>query len=269
LVAKLPSATGKIAKTITDIGALANIALEGQGKEKHSKLAKAVMIRNAERGVHKMMTSDLSKLQNTENKLLDSYTAAAMSGETEKAETLEPKIQRVQKKVEGLLEMIKGHSEALRRGSKDIKSMATYGYGSGKGKESRARAPSASRDAVQLQPSSRFASQLEKESVDPLKYLQMAQRFAQRAGYPYKKLQFSSKADKKLMVPNQSGQMVHFGQVGYGDFVLYSLKGDRKLADQKRRLYLNRAQKIPGDWREDKYSPNNLAIWILWPPTLK
>jgi hypothetical protein len=212
------------------------------------------------------MESDLSKLKKTENKLLDSYTSASLTGETAKAETLEPKIQRVQKKVEGLLEMLKSHSEGLRKNSKDIKSMATYGYGSNKDKDSHAHAPSAKHGGAQSQPSSRFAAQLEKVGVDPQKYLRMAQRFAQRAGIPYKKVQFSSKADKKLMVPNPSGQMVHFGQVGYGDFLLYSLQGDKALADRKRRLYLSRAQRIKGDWRKDSYSPNSLAINVLWPP---
>ncbi len=28
--------------------------------------------------------------------------------------------------------------------------------------------------------------------------------------------------------------------------------------------YLSRATKIKGNWRKDKYSPNNLAINLLW-----
>lgn len=54
-----------------------------------------------------------------------------------------------------------------------------------------------------------------------------------------------------------SGKLVHFGQMGYEDFT--------KHKDKKRRAsYLRRASKIKGDWKADKFSPNNLAMNILW-----
>jgi hypothetical protein len=112
-----------------------------------------------------------------------------------------------------------------------------------------------------------FMKQLKDAGVSADEYLKLARRFAKRAGYPHKKIEFSNKANKKLMIESPSGQTVYFGAVGYNDFVLYSLQGNKQLADEKRRLYLNRALKIKGDWRSDKYSPNCLAVSILWRST--
>jgi hypothetical protein len=112
----------------------------------------------------------------------------------------------------------------------------------------------------------RFLKQLEKAGVKPQDYLRMAQRAAQRFGYPHKKIDWSDKPNKKLMIETPDGRKVYFGVVGYGDFLQYKLMGNSALADQKRRNYLARATKIKGDWRSDKYSPNNLAINVLWFP---
>ena len=67
----------------------------------------------------------------------------------------------------------------------------------------------------------------------------------------------SSREDKKYMVIAPSGKKVHFGQMGYEDFTKHKDK-------QRRAAYLRRASKIKGDWKTDKYSPNNLAMNILW-----
>lgn len=68
----------------------------------------------------------------------------------------------------------------------------------------------------------------------------------------------STHKDKKYMVYNpDTGKYVHFGQYGYEDHT--------KHRDEKRRgAYLARATKIRGNWANDKYSPNNLSIHILW-----
>ena len=67
----------------------------------------------------------------------------------------------------------------------------------------------------------------------------------------------SSREDKKFMVMAPNGKLVHFGQMGYSDYTQHK--------DKKRRAaYLRRASKIKGDWKSDKYSPNNLAMNILW-----
>lgn len=67
----------------------------------------------------------------------------------------------------------------------------------------------------------------------------------------------STKKDKKYMVQNPDGKWIHFGQMGYEDFT--------KHQDEKRRQnYLKRTANMKGDWKDDKYSANNLARNILW-----
>jgi hypothetical protein len=71
------------------------------------------------------------------------------------------------------------------------------------------------------------------------------------------RLYLSTRKDKKYMVERPDGKNIHFGQMGYEDFT--------KHKDLKRReAYLKRATKIKGNWKSDKYSPNNLSIHILW-----
>ena len=36
------------------------------------------------------------------------------------------------------------------------------------------------------------------------------------------------------------------------------------MADKKRKAYRARASRARGNWKSNKYSPNNLAINILW-----
>jgi len=67
----------------------------------------------------------------------------------------------------------------------------------------------------------------------------------------------STRKDKKYMVQDPIGKWIHFGQMGYQDYTYHQ--------DAKRRdAYLKRATKIKGNWKENPYSPNNLAIHILW-----
>jgi hypothetical protein len=72
-----------------------------------------------------------------------------------------------------------------------------------------------------------------------------------------KVLYLSSNPKKKYQIQNSKGEWIRFGQMGYQDFL--------KHQDLNRReLYLQRALNIKGDWKKDSYSPNNLAIKILW-----
>jgi hypothetical protein len=71
------------------------------------------------------------------------------------------------------------------------------------------------------------------------------------------KIGLSTKKDKKYMVITPDGKIVHFGQIGYEDFTKHKNKTRRK-------NYLTRATRIKGDWKENKYSANNLAIRLLW-----
>ena len=71
------------------------------------------------------------------------------------------------------------------------------------------------------------------------------------------KLYKSDKPDKKYYVLDEENKKVYFGQMGYEDFTKHK-------DEDRRRDYLNRATKIKGNWKNNKYSPNNLAINILW-----
>ena len=67
----------------------------------------------------------------------------------------------------------------------------------------------------------------------------------------------SCRKDKKYMILNDDKKFIHFGQLGYEDFTEHHDLGRRDAC-------LRRATKIKGDWKRDKFSPNNLAIHILW-----
>ena len=67
----------------------------------------------------------------------------------------------------------------------------------------------------------------------------------------------STRKDKKYMIMNDSKKFIHFGQLGYEDFT-------KHMDENRRRLYLARATKIKGNWKTDKFSPNNLSINLLW-----
>lgn len=67
----------------------------------------------------------------------------------------------------------------------------------------------------------------------------------------------SFKRDKKYMVETPDGKLVHFGQLGYEDYTKHKNKTRRK-------NYRTRSAKIRGNWKQNKYSANNLARQILW-----
>lgn len=70
-------------------------------------------------------------------------------------------------------------------------------------------------------------------------------------------LYLSTRKDKKYMIQQPNGKFIHFGQMGYEDYTKHQ-------NDIRRNNYLLRAKNIQGKWKDDKYSPNNLAIHILW-----
>ena len=73
---------------------------------------------------------------------------------------------------------------------------------------------------------------------------------------PNMPLFFSNRSDKKYMLIIDD-KSIHFGQMGYEDFT--------KHQDVNRRdRYLKRANNIKGKWKDNKFSPNNLAINLLW-----
>ena len=67
----------------------------------------------------------------------------------------------------------------------------------------------------------------------------------------------SNKKDKKFMIQDPDGKWVHFGQIGYEDYLKH---GD----EARRKNYLKRTENMRGNWRDNPYSANNLARNILW-----
>lgn len=67
----------------------------------------------------------------------------------------------------------------------------------------------------------------------------------------------STRKDKKFMIIKPDGTKIHFGAFGYEDFTKHQDK-------ERQQSYLNRSGKIIGNWKNDKYSPNNLSREILW-----
>jgi hypothetical protein len=89
---------------------------------------------------------------------------------------------------------------------------------------------------------------------NPKKVQELAKKYLGDGGVIYR----SIKKDKKYMVYNpNTKKWVHFGQMKYEDFT--------KHKDEKRRKnYLTRSANIKGDWKNDRYSPNNLSRNLLW-----
>ncbi len=59
------------------------------------------------------------------------------------------------------------------------------------------------------------------------------------------------------MVLTPENKYVHFGDSRYEDFTQHKDK-------DRQQKYLNRSSKIKGNWKDNKCSPNNLSINILW-----
>ena len=74
----------------------------------------------------------------------------------------------------------------------------------------------------------------------------------------YKKtVEPSTRKNKKYMIMNDENKLVHFGDLRFEDKTKHQDK-------ERLKRYLDRATKIKGNWKRDKYSPNNLAINLLW-----
>ena len=71
------------------------------------------------------------------------------------------------------------------------------------------------------------------------------------------KLYKSDNPKKKYYILDENNKKIYFGAMGYEDFTKHK-------DEERRKDYLSRATKIKGNWKSNKYSPNNLAINILW-----
>ena len=113
------------------------------------------------------------------------------------------------------------------------------------------------------EPSTSFEKQLLEVGLTPDEYLSKARARAKQAGYDPTQLFFSDNPKKKLMIFDEKGRKTHFGAVGYGDYIIW-LNRDRSMAEKKRDAFQASHSKIKGNWASNRYSPNNLALRILW-----
>jgi hypothetical protein len=118
-------------------------------------------------------------------------------------------------------------------------------------------------------PHPKFEADLKKVGINPSLYLKEAQRRAKKAGLPFKVLGFASDGIHKLSIPNAEGRMIKFGRVGYGDHLIYTHlekagSVPKGTADAKRNTFHRSHEKIAGDWKSNPFSPNNLALNVLW-----
>ena len=114
-----------------------------------------------------------------------------------------------------------------------------------------------------------FKAQLESDGYSCAKYLKDARAVARKAGYDPKTLDFANDPTHKLRITAPDGTVRKFGRVEYGDFLIWKhlehmKKVDKGVALKKRDTFHKSHEAIKGAWRKDKYSPNSLALAILW-----
>jgi hypothetical protein len=74
------------------------------------------------------------------------------------------------------------------------------------------------------------------------------------------KLYLSTRKDKKYMITNpKTNKLIHFGSFNppMEDYTYHK-------NEDRRENYLKRARAIKGNWKDDKWSANNLSIHLLW-----
>lgn len=103
--------------------------------------------------------------------------------------------------------------------------------------------------------------------IKPNKFKQTIKRWttprqAQKMAYKYlgktAKLYPARNPEKKYCIyDKKNDKWINFGQIGYEDYTKHHDKARRK-------NYLTRTKYMKGDWKNNKYSANNLSRNILW-----
>jgi hypothetical protein len=93
-------------------------------------------------------------------------------------------------------------------------------------------------------------------------FLNDARKTAEARGYDPNKLTLSTNGIHKLSYDSPDG-IKHFGRLGYGDFLYYS-RYEPTIANRKRIVFRRSHGAISKIHKLGKYSPNELAINILW-----
>jgi hypothetical protein len=111
--------------------------------------------------------------------------------------------------------------------------------------------------------------QLNQIGISVITYLNRVRLAAYHSGYDPYRVYISDDGIHKLYYLTPDNHKVYFGRIEYNDFHIYKIleeRGEREshTAYMRRHLYLRRATRIKGSWKFNRYSPNNLAIRILW-----
>ena len=98
-----------------------------------------------------------------------------------------------------------------------------------------------------------FSSRLKKYS-NPVTSQRMAYKYLGKTA----KLYPANNPEKKYKILDpKNNKWINFGQMGYEDYTKHKDKNRRK-------NYLTRTKFMRGDWKNNKYSANNLSRNILW-----
>jgi hypothetical protein len=114
----------------------------------------------------------------------------------------------------------------------------------------------------------KFMKQLEKAKMSRAEYLAHARMMARHHGYVPNLLTFAGDNDHKLKYESPKG-VKYFGKAGYGDYIIYQHmektdEVERGYARNKRKVFRDSHEAISRIHKLDRYSPNELAINILW-----
>ena len=93
-------------------------------------------------------------------------------------------------------------------------------------------------------------------------FLEDARKVALSRGYQPDRLTLANDGVHKLTYESPKG-IRHFGRRGYGDYLYYS-RYEPQIANRKRIVFRRSHGAISRIHQLDKYSPNELAINILW-----
>lgn len=104
---------------------------------------------------------------------------------------------------------------------------------------------------------------------EPSLYLEEARRRALNHGYEPEAVSFSEDGKHKLEYTTPTGRTIRFGRVGYGDHILWSMLEEmgrvpKGTASKKQNVFHKSHEAIKGKWRDDPYSPNMLALKVIW-----
>jgi len=71
-------------------------------------------------------------------------------------------------------------------------------------------------------------------------------------------LYLSDRKNKKYFIIDPKNNLkIHFGDINFEDYT-------KHLDEDRKSNYLKRSSKMIGNWKNNKFSPNNLSMNLLW-----